>query len=249
MGESTACKKLPPSSTTRPASRTISNPSKHQHAVLIQPRAARLRPEPPLEYENTQTPTAARIFKANNRVRSLLYLDSKSTVNEDALLEANVSPELGSIKVEMRIIHISCSISSGRSARTSRKALGDKQHPYKPQVLHEKSKKAAIGHTVELGEEFVTEGESGWSTEYDVVRSLGTFIFKYRPIAQTTDVLVATGIAPRDALPQIASKEVGSDSGNAAAEIARLEAQLRELKGKVARVKSESSEKTFGFAA
>ncbi|KAK6974692.1 hypothetical protein R3P38DRAFT_2811707 [Favolaschia claudopus] len=173
--------------------------------------------------------------------KQVLLCYSKSTVNEDALLEANVSPELGSIKVEMRIIHISCSISSGRSARTSRKALGDKQHPYKPQVLHEKSKKAAMGHTVELGEEFVTEGESGWSTEYDVVRSLGTFIFKYRPIA--------TGISPRDALPQIASKEVGSDSGNAAAEIARLEAQLRELKGKVARVKSESSEKTFGFAA
>ncbi|KAK7021584.1 hypothetical protein R3P38DRAFT_2518979 [Favolaschia claudopus] len=168
----------------------------------------------------------------------------KSTVDEDALLEANVSPELGSIKVEMRIIRITCSISSRRSARTSRKALGDKQHPYKPQVLHEKSKKAAMGHTVELGEDFATEGESGWSTEYDVVRSLGTFIFKYRPI----DVLVATGIAPRDALPQIASKETGSDSGNAATEIARLEAQLRELKGKVARVKSESSEKTFGFA-
>ncbi|KAK7001131.1 hypothetical protein R3P38DRAFT_3612641 [Favolaschia claudopus] len=166
----------------------------------------------------------------------------KSTVDEDAVLEANVSPELGSIKVEMRIIRITCSISSRRSARTSRKALGDKQRPYKPQVLHEKSKKAA--NTVELGEDFATEGESGWSTEYDVVRSLGTFIFKYRPI----DVLVATGIAPRDALPQIASKETGSDSGNAATEIARLEAQLRELKGKVARVKSESSEKTFGFA-
>ncbi|KAK7035107.1 hypothetical protein R3P38DRAFT_2617210 [Favolaschia claudopus] len=127
----------------------------------------------------------------------------KSTVDEDALLEANVSPELGSIKVEMRIIRITCSISSRRSARTSRKALGDKQRPYKPQVLHEKSKKAAMGHTVELGEDFATEGESGWSTEYDVVRSLGTFIFKYRPIgrfvsavylpiilliAQTTDV-------------------------------------------------------------
>ncbi|KAK6980845.1 hypothetical protein R3P38DRAFT_2808848 [Favolaschia claudopus] len=149
----------------------------------------------------------------------------------------------------MRIIQITCSTSSRRSARTSRKALSDKQHPYKPQVLHEKSKKAAMGHTVELGEDFVTEGELGWSTEYDVVRSHGTFIFKYRPI----DVLVATGIVPQDALPQIASNEKmklgltdGTD-GNAATEIARLEAQLRELKGKVARVKSESSERTFGF--
>ncbi|KAK6996511.1 hypothetical protein R3P38DRAFT_1963845 [Favolaschia claudopus] len=112
--------------------------------------------------------------------------------DDDDLLTAAISPELGTIRIEMRDVQ-SRPHWRTRDSTWNNFSLG-------PQVLHERSKKA-IEHSVQFGDEYLTANHVGDPIE--VIQVLATFVFKYRPI----ELLRAQGIAPR---PQ--ARDRGRDS-------------------------------------
>ncbi|KAK7006219.1 hypothetical protein R3P38DRAFT_1704009 [Favolaschia claudopus] len=188
----------------------------------------------------TSTATFDSIPTGPSTRRRLLF-GQQVLSDDDSLLSADVSPELGSIIVKMRVVK-----NKPRSRDSHRESWRDP----KTQILHERSKKA-IGHTVQFGAEFMKRNAPG--VPHDVVKYLATFVFKYRPI----DLLRAEGIAP----PIIRSQPYASARSDEvldltlddddAAEIKRLEARLLELKSKGVRVKSEprvKAERVSGFA-
>ncbi|KAF7374312.1 hypothetical protein MSAN_00314600 [Mycena sanguinolenta] len=162
--------------------------------------------------------------------RRPLLFGRQELTDDDELLNAAISPEFGSIKVEVRHVR---EVHSHRSHR--RPVWHGQDRSFETPVLHERSKKA-IGHSVQFGAEF--QAVNTKANQIEVVRELATFVFKYRPI----ELLRAQGIAPplvRPA-PAVSSAEVVDltlDDDNEV-EIKKLEAQLRALK-KGTKVKSE----------
>ncbi|KAF7337068.1 hypothetical protein MVEN_02144000 [Mycena venus] len=169
--------------------------------------------------------------------RPLLFARQALT-DDDNLLNAAISPELGSIKVDIREVRTAPSMRSHRQPPV----WGGR---FETQVLHERSKKA-MGHSVQFGTEYRARNRQ--SEPIVIVRDLATFVFRYRPI----ELLRAQGIAPPIVRPQTAGsssdREVvdltkDDDDEAAASEIKKLEARLRELKkkGDKVKVKSKSS--------
>ncbi|KAJ7224860.1 hypothetical protein B0H12DRAFT_285157 [Mycena haematopus] len=103
--------------------------------------------------------------------RPLLFARQALT-DDDDLLNAAISPELGSIKVEVRKVKEALSRSSHRRPVW-------RAHSFETSVLHERSKKA-IGHSVQFGAEFPAHNSK--SHPIEVIGELGTFVFRYRPI-------------------------------------------------------------------
>ncbi|KAJ6561710.1 hypothetical protein B0H19DRAFT_86584 [Mycena capillaripes] len=161
--------------------------------------------------------------------RRPLFFGQQELTDDDALLNAAISPELGSIKVEMRNVR---SVPS----RSPRQTFWRGTPSFETKVLHERSKKA-MGHSVRFGAEFFSANSQ--SDPVEVLEDLATFIFKYRPI----DILRAQGIAP----PVVSAKPVASSTGvvdltlddDDATKIRKLEARLRILKK--AKAKTERS--------
>ncbi|KAJ7111889.1 hypothetical protein C8R44DRAFT_798872 [Mycena epipterygia] len=164
--------------------------------------------------------------------RSLVFAKQALT-DDDNVLNAAISPELGSIKVEIRHAEPSGPTEEWRRGKPR----------YNTQVLHERSKKA-MGHSVQFGAEFRTTNTQ--CSRGKIIKHLATFVFKYRPI----EILRAQSIAP----PVIREERVISAEDivdltmeddvpdvSDADEIRKLEARLRELKNKGVKVKHESS--------
>ncbi|KAJ6620045.1 hypothetical protein B0H10DRAFT_1912336 [Mycena sp. CBHHK59/15] len=160
--------------------------------------------------------------------RRPLIFSKQALTDDDAYLNATISPDFGSIKLHIRQV---------KDKTSSRIVWREK----KTQVLHERSKKV-IGHSVQFGAEFQTRPNS--QIKSILVAQLVTFVFKYRPIG----LLRAEGIAP----PEVGQKRRASDSvdldltlvdnEDEEDEIKRLEARLNLLKNKGAkRVKREPS--------
>ncbi|KAJ7722255.1 hypothetical protein B0H14DRAFT_3006632 [Mycena olivaceomarginata] len=152
----------------------------------------------------------------------------QALTDDDNLLNAAISPELGSVKVQIR------KVVSVPSRRPSRPVWS--RHSFESKVLHERSKKA-IGHSVQFGA--VYPARNSKSDPIDVIANLATFVFKYRPI----ELLRAQGIAPPEVRPEAAATptevvDLTADDDDAV-EIKQLEARLRVLKKKS--VKQERS--------
>ncbi|KAJ7787744.1 hypothetical protein B0H14DRAFT_2399206 [Mycena olivaceomarginata] len=94
----------------------------------------------------------------------------QALTDDDNLLNAAISPELGSVKVQIR------KVVSVPSRRPSRPVWS--RHSFESKVLHERSKKA-IGHSVQFGA--VYPARNSKSDPIDVIANLATFVFKYRP--------------------------------------------------------------------
>ncbi|KAJ7882296.1 hypothetical protein B0H13DRAFT_928827 [Mycena leptocephala] len=156
--------------------------------------------------------------------RPLLFAQQALT-DDDDLLNAAISPELGCIKVEMRNVR---EIPSRSSHRTVWKGSAPS---FETPVLHERSKKA-MGHSVQFGAEYL--GNNTQANPIEVINELATFVFKYRPI----EILRAQGIAPPEVRPDAAASssvevvDLTLDDDDAG-EIQKLEAQLRVLKKSV----------------
>ncbi|KAJ7340696.1 hypothetical protein DFH08DRAFT_244139 [Mycena albidolilacea] len=169
--------------------------------------------------------------------RPLLFAQQALT-DDDNLLNAAISPELGSIKVQMR------KVISVPSRRRQPVWPGDS---FESKVLHERSKKA-MGHSVQFGAAYPAINSQ--ADPIEVIAELATFVFKYRPI----ELLRAQGIAPPEIRPAAAPIEVVdlTVDDDDASEIKQLEARLPVLKKKGVKVKSKSSgvkqEKSFVFA-
>ncbi|KAJ6512599.1 hypothetical protein C8R45DRAFT_1087748 [Mycena sanguinolenta] len=134
-------------------------------------------------------------------------LPTSGSVFFDNLLGAAISPELGSIKVEVRNVR--------KVPRSAHQPPAWANRSYETPVLHEKSKKA-IGHTVRFGAEFAAVNNAT-KVRAKFIGELGMFSFKYRPIGkpppffllflsihiliQMLDLLRAQGIAPPAARP------------------------------------------------
>ncbi|KAJ7157599.1 hypothetical protein C8R43DRAFT_997099 [Mycena crocata] len=145
--------------------------------------------------------------------RRPLVFARRTATDDDAYLDAAVSPELGCIKVVLRHVKL----------RSDKKAWKEKR--FESQILHERSKKA-ISHSVQFGAEFGGFINSR-RIRSEVIKELATFVFKYRPL----EFLRAEGIAPR---------EPGWTRTMRAAETLALEARLRKLKQNPSPVKQES---------
>ncbi|KAJ7882299.1 hypothetical protein B0H13DRAFT_1721485 [Mycena leptocephala] len=156
--------------------------------------------------------------------RPLLFAQQALT-DDDTLLNAAISPELGCIKVEMRNVR---EVPSRSSHRTVWKGSAPS---FETPVLHERSKKA-MGHSVQFGAEYLENNTRTGPIE--VINELATFVFKYRPI----EILRAQGIAPPEVRPDAAASssvevvDLTLDDDDAG-EIQKLEAQLRVLKKSV----------------
>ncbi|KAF8655831.1 hypothetical protein AX16_002915 [Volvariella volvacea WC 439] len=165
--------------------------------------------------------------------RKLVFSQVQFT-DDDAYLNEPISQEFGEIRLVVNEVTY-----HGRKALASHPASS--RDPLKG-VIHERSKKA-IGHCVKLGA--VIGATPNYSSDIQVVRTLGTFVFRYRPI----DLLRANGIAPPDANRKPAStinrqeaieiEETNSTNSTSAVDakrekdrekrIARLRAELKEL--------------------
>ncbi|KAJ7817757.1 hypothetical protein B0H14DRAFT_2841611 [Mycena olivaceomarginata] len=171
--------------------------------------------------------------------RPLLFAQQALT-DDDNLLNAAISPELGSIKVQMR------KVISVPSRRRQPVWPGDS---FESKVLHERSKKA-MGHSVQFGAAYPAINSQ--ADPIEVIAELATFVFKYRPL----ELLRAQGIAPPEIRPEAAAAPIEvvdlTVDDDDASEIKQLEARLPVLKKKGVKVKSKSSgvkqEKSFVFA-
>ncbi|KAJ7157601.1 hypothetical protein C8R43DRAFT_403295 [Mycena crocata] len=162
--------------------------------------------------------------------RPLLFANQLLTDN-DEYLNTPVSPDLGTIKLQLRRVN-------NEPSRGPRYA-----NAWQPQILHERSKKA-IGHTVQFGAEYERNNSKSF-TQSRVIQKLVTFVFKYRPIG----LLMAQGIAPLQATaePRVSQADdidltLVGDEGEADedyAEIKKLEARLGALKSKKKHIKRE----------
>ncbi|KAJ7712182.1 hypothetical protein B0H14DRAFT_2483028 [Mycena olivaceomarginata] len=152
--------------------------------------------------------------------RPLLFAQQALT-DDDNLLNAAISPELGSIRVNIREVRTAPSMRSHRQPPV----WGGR---FETQVLHERSKKA-MGHSVQFGAEYRARNHR--LEPPVVVRDLATFVFRYRPI----ELLMAQGIAPPVVRPQPAASSADhevvdltvdddDDDKAAASEIKKLEA-------------------------
>ncbi|KAJ6561712.1 hypothetical protein B0H19DRAFT_1142389 [Mycena capillaripes] len=101
--------------------------------------------------------------------------------DDDAYLNTAISPELGTIKVTLDLV-------KPRHRTAKRRNWTNRQEPLS--ILHEQSKKA-MGHSVQFGPEFYANN-SYQLNRSKTIKTLATFIFKYRPI----ELLRAQGIAP-----------------------------------------------------
>ncbi|KAJ6512585.1 hypothetical protein C8R45DRAFT_1067815 [Mycena sanguinolenta] len=106
--------------------------------------------------------------------RRPLSFARQALTDDDNLLGAAISPELGSIKVEVRNVR--------KVPRRANQPPPWAVHSYETPVLHEKSKKA-IGHTVQFGAEFAAVNNAP-KVRAKFIGELGIFSFKYRPIAR-----------------------------------------------------------------
>ncbi|KAJ7883960.1 hypothetical protein B0H13DRAFT_2667072 [Mycena leptocephala] len=167
--------------------------------------------------------------------RRPLTFSKQVLTDDDAYLNAAISPELGTIKVVFNLVRIHHGRETTRNWHGRQETHG---------ILHERSKKA-MGHSVQFGPEFHRQNPPKLSTTH--IRTLVTFTFKYRPI----ELLRAEGIAPPAPRAQRAvtptdvvdlSMDVDEDDGDDA-EIRKLETRLNALKkkNKEKQVKRESS--------
>ncbi|KAJ7817754.1 hypothetical protein B0H14DRAFT_3148160 [Mycena olivaceomarginata] len=162
-----------------------------------------------------------------------LLFAHQTLTGDDDLLNAAISPELGSVKVKIRHVRSVPSRSTLQSVWSG--------HSFESKVMHERSKKA-------LGFGAPYPARNSQADPIQVIADLATFVFKYRPI--DTELLRAQGIVPPEVRPQPAAVptevvDLTVDDDDAA-EIRQLEesrrARLRVLKKKGAvKVKSESS--------
>ncbi|KAJ7081891.1 hypothetical protein B0H15DRAFT_449787 [Mycena belliarum] len=196
-----------------------------------------LRPERHGRFPSVSLASRDSVAVSANTRRPLTF-SKQALTDDDAYLNAAISPDLGTIKVEF--VHVRRKL--GRTS--SKRWAGPKR--FEPQIFHERSKKA-MGHSVQFGQEFNSGLNKHRPTEF--LEKLGTLTFKYRPI----ELLRAEGIAPpapkrqRAATPEdvldltmdVATDEDGDDDE---AKIRKLEAQLGALKNKKRRVKCEPHE-------
>ncbi|KAJ7111882.1 hypothetical protein C8R44DRAFT_254672 [Mycena epipterygia] len=162
--------------------------------------------------------------------RRPLLFSKQALTDDDDYLNTAISPQLGTIQLLIR--HV----------RDSRKRPSSYRGPtFQPQILHERSKKA-IGHSVQFGTEF-NSTDRNQRRHPHIVKSLVTFVFKYRPIG----LLRAEGIAPPEVrVPRTVSPadvldltmDVDEEDADDA-EIKKLEARLSALKNKKTKVKLE----------
>ncbi|KAJ7253420.1 hypothetical protein C8J57DRAFT_1348050 [Mycena rebaudengoi] len=172
---------------------------------------------------------------ASASTRRPLVFGKQTLTDDDSYLATTISPDFGTIRLVINQVQYlqQPGLSSWPGAS------------FEPQILHERSKKA-IGHTVQFGTAFPSG--SNKSRRTDIIKKLGTFVFKYRPI----DLLRAEGIAPPEA--RVGDKRPASptdildltlvdEDDVDVNEIKQLEARLSELKKKnVKRVKCEPSD-------
>ncbi|KAJ6459462.1 hypothetical protein C8R47DRAFT_1162047 [Mycena vitilis] len=162
--------------------------------------------------------------------RRPLHFCQQELTDDDSLLNAAIPPELGSIKVYMRIV-------KSKPRSTSRPSVWRNDNSFETKPLHERSKKA-MGHSVKFGAEFAKTNTKGPPVK--VVKELATFVFKYRPI----EILRAQGIAPPEVRRAVSSDAEVLDltlDDDDITEIRRLEARLRVLNKKAVKVKTETS--------
>ncbi|KAJ7111887.1 hypothetical protein C8R44DRAFT_798869 [Mycena epipterygia] len=152
--------------------------------------------------------------------RRPLAFGKQALTDDDAFLHAAISPELGTIKVEVR------NTKPGGPREEWRRG----NSRYDTQVLHERSKKA-MGHSVQFGAEFPTTNAR--RNRGAIIGHLATFIFKYRPI----EILRAQGIAPPEvrkdrvvSATDILDLTVDDDETTKTEEITKLEERLAALK-------------------
>ncbi|KAJ7067432.1 hypothetical protein C8F01DRAFT_667685 [Mycena amicta] len=117
-------------------------------------------------------------MSASEYTRRPLLFGKQAVTDNDTYLDVAVSPDYGSISVLFMEV-----LANGRQS-------GFKLQEFKPQLLHERSKKG-LGHSVQLGEEFGSHRNK--RGHYIPLRDVATFTFRYRPV----EVLRAQGIAPR----------------------------------------------------
>ncbi|KAJ6514736.1 hypothetical protein DFH09DRAFT_1196167 [Mycena vulgaris] len=163
--------------------------------------------------------------------RRPLTFAKQALTDDDAYLNAPISPDLGAIRVVFAHVKVLAAKEKWKGGR------------FEPQILHERSKKA-IGHSVQFGPEFRSrQNRRGCSKP---IADLVTFVFKYRPIG----LLRAEGIAPlltreertippEDVLDLTMDMDEEDEED---AEIEKLEARLGALKNKKKRVKREPGE-------
>ncbi|KAJ6561704.1 hypothetical protein B0H19DRAFT_1026509, partial [Mycena capillaripes] len=175
------------------------------------------------------------VSTSSNTRRSLAFSKQLLT-DDDAYLNAAVSPDLGTIKVLFNLVAL-CE-KPGKAQFV----------PREPKILHERSKKA-IDHCVQFGPEFHTENNTIQNWRF--IKTLATFRFKYRPIGIISviflfpiftlnpELLRAEGIAPlapqeRAVTPtEVVDLSMDVKEENAdKAEIKRLQARLDALQKK-----------------
>ncbi|KAJ6561705.1 hypothetical protein B0H19DRAFT_1142364 [Mycena capillaripes] len=171
----------------------------------------------------------------SENARRPLTFGKQILTDDDAYLDAAISPELGTIKVTLDLVKL-C------------QKMGKQKNWTKPEaplsIVHERSKKA-IGHSVQFGPEFYANN-SGERNHSKKIKTLATFIFKYHPI----ELLRARGIVPpevreeRAAAPaDVLDLTMDVDEEDAEeAEIKKLETRLNELKNKRKQVKRKPSD-------
>ncbi|KAJ7767225.1 hypothetical protein B0H16DRAFT_1521342 [Mycena metata] len=157
----------------------------------------------------------------SSSTRRPLTFSQPALTDDDAYLNASISPDLGTIKVDFCLV------------QPSRRKKDRKWYVrHEPQILHERSKKG-MGHSIQFGPEYHRLNASKMIASH-TVKSVARFSFKYRPI----ELLRAEGIAPpapreeRAATPPDVvdlSMDVDEDEE---AEIKKLEMRLETLKKK-----------------
>ncbi|TFK69681.1 hypothetical protein BDN72DRAFT_840044 [Pluteus cervinus] len=178
------------------------------------------------------TPVSSRIkgVRTGPFTRRALVFSNIDLTDDDTYLQASSSAEdLGEIIVRLR-----------ESVITGTGTLGDQSSPFPDDMkLHERSKKG-MGHRIGLGEESTAQNSNSVHTKK--IRTVATFIFRYRPLA----ILQANGIAPVDrsqkrkaSTPPEEPSEDEEDKA-AAAELEALKARIREIEGRQKkRIKTE----------
>ncbi|KAF7321241.1 hypothetical protein HMN09_00213200 [Mycena chlorophos] len=132
-------------------------------------------------------------ISTSDYTRRTLWFGKQAVTDDDAYLNAKISPDFGSIIVEIREVEHNATYKKKTDYRRINAAFA-------PKVLHEKSKKG-LGHSVQLGEE--VQSKYNRKSNHATIRQVATFTFRYR----TIELLRAQGIAPP--LPSPAAKNVG----------------------------------------
>ncbi|KAJ7040192.1 hypothetical protein C8F04DRAFT_1084238 [Mycena alexandri] len=181
-----------------------------------------------------RTSTAQRdSVSTSANTRRPLTFGQQALTDDDAYLNAAISPDLGTIKVDFCLVQV------------SRKKKDRKWYVrHEPRILHEHSKKG-IGHSIQFGPEFHRQNPSKMTASH-TIQSMARFNFKYRPIGTIRSnirrlrLLRAEGITPpapreeRAATPPDVvdlSMEVDEDDAEEA-EIKKLKMKLEALKNK-----------------